>query len=204
MEITLRDREMMQWINGHGFVTIAQACRWMGVHYQTAQRRMHKLCQGQYLKRNRFEFGKPRVHWPSVMGWEISSDKLVPLKAINRVTYFHDLTLVDVAHWLVEETGGAFVPERRLKENLVSKGRRLPGHLPDGLLYIDDQEPIAIELEMSVKNGKKLREIIARYSTNSALSEIWYIATNNEVENAVRRAIQKNPRFKVRRWELEQ
>ena len=202
MQITPRDRDMLQWINGHGFVTVAQAAQWMGVHYQTAQRRIGKLCQALHLKRQRFEFGQPRVHWLSETGWIASNDQLTPLRNVNRITYLHDLTLVDVAQCLVDETGGTFVPERRLKESLLSRGRRVAGHLPDGILYLDQEKPIAVELEMSTKNPKKLRNIISSYSTNSNISEIWYYVTNKETYGALRRAIKNNGRFKIRNWEL--
>jgi len=36
MRLTTRDRHMFQWINGHGFVTLPQAARWMGASYYAA------------------------------------------------------------------------------------------------------------------------------------------------------------------------
>ena len=50
IRLTDRDRDLFGWINGHGFVTVAQVARWMGVHYQTAQRRLRLLVQHGYLQ----------------------------------------------------------------------------------------------------------------------------------------------------------
>ncbi len=76
MQLTLRDRHMLQWINGHGFVTVEQ----------------------------------PRVNWLTKKGAEASEPK-----QINRMTYFHEKALIDIALSVVARTGGVFWPERRLK-----------------------------------------------------------------------------------------
>ena len=201
MRLTTRDRHMLQWINGHGCVTVEQATKWMGVTYPTAQVRMRKLAEAGYLHRKRFEFATPRVHWLTRKGWEVSSDSLAPPKTINRITYFHDITLVDVALAVVAQTGGSFSPERRLRANLLTKGRRARSHIPDGLLYLDGEKPIAIEVELSVKSVGRLDKIISSYITNLKLKEIWYFVTSNEVRNAVERTIGNYKRFKVIVWE---
>ena len=201
MQLTPRDRHMLQWINGHGFVTVEQAGAWMRVNYSTGQRRMKKLTEAGLLKRKRFNFGQPRVNWLTKSGWEVSGDSLPPPKIINRITYHHDLTLVDVAQAVTAHTNGTFFPERRLRADLLGKGKRTTCHLPDGMLYIDDQKPIAIELEMSVKAAERLDKIISGYFTNLKLKEVWYFVTNNEVRKAVERTIGTYDGFKVIDWE---
>lgn len=66
-------------------------------------------------------------------------------KAINRVTYLHDTLLVDLAETLVARTGGEFVPKRRLRAELKTEGQRTLTRLLDGLPYLNDKKPIAIE-----------------------------------------------------------
>jgi len=201
MRLTTRDRQMFQWINGHGFVTLPQAATWMDASYYAARRRLRVLVDNGYLERKRFEHGGARVHWLTTKGWEVSSDSLAPPKAINRITYFHDTTLVDVALTVAAQTGGSFFPERRLRADLLAKGRRTQSHLPDGLLYIDGRKPIAIELEMSVKTIDRLDRIISGYITNLRLEEVWYFVTNKDVRNAVERTIGSYDGFKVISWE---
>lgn len=92
MFLTSRDREMLLWINGHGFVTADQAAVWMGVCDRVGRRRLQCLVDGGYLQRKRFEFNDPQFHWMTKQGWQASSDSLAPPKRINRVTYFHDTT----------------------------------------------------------------------------------------------------------------
>lgn len=201
MRLTIRDRHMLQWINGHGCVTVQQAARWMDVTYPTGQRRMQKLTEAGYLQRRPFEHRGQNMNWLTKKGWDASGDSLPPPKSINRVTVFHDMMLVDLSQDVVAQTGGAFFTERRLRADLLSKGSRTRSHLPDGLLYIDDQKPIAIELEMSVKAADRLDKIIASYFTNLKLKEVWYFVTSTNVRKAVERTIGTYDGFKVINWE---
>ncbi|MDH3661791.1 MAG: hypothetical protein OEU92_17475, partial [Alphaproteobacteria bacterium] len=55
---------MLQWINGHGFVTADQAAVWMGVCDRVGRRRLQRLVEGGYLQKKRFEFNDPQFHCP--------------------------------------------------------------------------------------------------------------------------------------------
>ena len=201
MRLTERDRRLFQWINGHGFVTVQQAASWMDVCYKVGWQRISQLTKAGYLQQKRFEHAKPRVHWLTSQGWKASGDHLKAPKAINRVTYFHDTMLVDLAQLLVAETGGAFTPERRLRADLLARGRRTKSHLPDGLLYVDGQKPIAIELECSAKAADRLRKIITDYVVNTKLQEVWYFVTNSDVRRLIERTTKPYSGFKIRMWE---
>ena len=201
MVLTERDRRMLQWINGHGFVNACQAAAWMGVGYRVGSRRLYRLTEAGYLQHKRFQHATPRVYWLTRAGWEVSGDHLSAPRAINRVTYFHDTQLVDLSQALIAETGGAFTPERRLRAELLAKGRRTRSHLPDGLLYLDDQKPIAIELECSMKAAARLRKIVTDYAVNTGLQAVWYFVTNDEVRRLIERATKPHSGFQIRLWE---
>ena len=201
MRLTERDRRLFQWINGHGFVTAQQTATWMGVCYKVGWQRVSRLTNAGYLQHKRFEHAKPRVYWLTHQGWQASGDHLRAPKAINRVTYFHDTMLVDLAQVLVTETGGAFTPERRLRANLLARGRRTKSHLPDGLLHLDGQKPIAVELECSAKAADRLRKIITDYVVNTKLQEVWYFVTNSDVRRLIERTTKPYSGFQIRMWE---
>ena len=116
MRATERDRLMLQWINGYGFVIIQQAATWLRVGFEPARHRLWLLVQAGYLQRKRSEHPRPLLHWLTREGSEVAG---VP-KAINRVTYLHDTKLADLAENLVATTDGEFVPERRLRAELKS------------------------------------------------------------------------------------
>ncbi len=201
MNLTQRDQHLLQWINGHGFVTVQQAATWMGVCYFIGWRRISRLTDAGYLQHKRFEHAAPRAHWLTNKGWKTSGDHLKAPKAINRVTYFHDTMLVDLAQALVAETGGMFTPERRLRANLFAEGRKTKGHLPDGLLHLDGQKPIAIELERSVKGADRLRKIVTDYVVDTKLQEVWYFVTNADVRRMIEKATRPYSGFQIRMWE---
>ena len=201
MHLTERDRRLFQWINGHGFITAQQAATWMGVGYRVGSRRINRLVDAGYLQHKRFDHAGPRVHWLTRQGWDVSGDHLRAPKAINRVTYFHDTMLVDLSQALVAETGGAFTPERRLRAALLAKGRRTKSHLPDGLLHLDGQKPIAVELECSAKAADRLRKIITDYVVNTKIQEVWYFATNSDVRRLIERTTKPYSGFQIRMWE---
>jgi len=141
------------------------------------------------------------VHWLTKEGWQASGDSLAPPKRINRVTYFHDTALVDLALELVAKTKGDFVPERRLQAERRAgqkrKHRWTKNHMPDGLLYIGDDKPVAIELEISLKERSRLREIVMDYALSTTVREVWYFVTNTTVRRSIKRATKNRPAFRV-------
>lgn len=187
MRFTERDGRLLRWINGHGFVTLRQAARWLGTNYQTAQRRVRLLYDQGYLDRQWLVHGD-RAHWLTPAGRAMCSDSLPPPKHIRLGSYRHDRMLVDLALTLVAETGGQFTPERRLRQmqEIDPVGKR--GHVADGWLNIGDQtKPIAIELELSTKGNRRLERILRGYMANLDIAEVWYFV---ECE-AVRRQLTK-------------
>ena len=131
---------------------------------------------------------------------------MTPPKHINRVTYFHDTALVDLALELVAKTKGDFVPERRLQAERRAgqkrKHRWTKSHMPDGLLYIGDDKPIAIELEISLKERSRLREIVMDYALSTTVREVWYFVTNTTVRRSIERATKNRPAFRVYTFRL--
>lgn len=198
MRLTDRDRKLLFWINSHGFVTIGQAAQWMRIEYQTAQRRLKILFDHNYLKRQTFEHHGPMCHWCTQNGCDAAGDSLRPPKSINRVTLHHDRMVVDLAALLQTQHGGSFLPERRIRSDIKKKrpGRQ-NDHLPDGLLYLEGQKPIAIELELSLKESIRLEQIIRNYVTNTKLGAVWYFVKNDAVRRPLMRHIGRLPGFSV-------
>ena len=200
MNLMKRDQALFRWINGHGFVTVTQASAWMGTNYQAAQRRMRKLVDAGYLARKRLLHGDKRVHWVTRQALSASGDQLAPPQTIGLGSYRHDLVLVDVAQAVVDQTGGDFVPERRLRQEAGFKGVGVSGHLPDGLLRRPGQMPVAVELEMSPKGRQRLKRIISGYAANMGLEQVWYFVIGQDVRHVVEQAARSHDFIKVLDW----
>lgn len=198
MRVTERDRLMLQWINGHGFVIIQQAATWMRGGYEAARHRLGLLVRASYLRRKRFEHPEPLLHWLTRQCGEVAGETLSVPKAINRVIYLHDIMLVDLADNLVTRAGGEFVHERRLHAEIKAEGLRDLAHLPNGLLYLDNKKPIAIELELSLKAADRLRDIVTDYAVDNRFHEIWYVI-GGDTGSRCRHRVKMSRDAKIRR-----
>lgn len=202
MKLMDRDRKLMRWINGHGFVTIKQAAHWMNVEYQTGHRRLKLLFDNGYLRRQTFEYLGSSCQWLTEKGRQAADDSLKPPRTINPVTLNHDRMLVDLAARLQEEQGGSFLPERRIRTEFQQifpdKGwSRQDSHLPDGLLIRQGEKPTAIELELSVKESGRLKKIIRDYVINTELAAVWYYVNRADVARVLTRYIGRLPNFRI-------
>lgn len=193
-----RDAEILKWINGFGFASVDQIRRFMRVNTSTGYLRIKKLVEGGYLERDRILHGQARIHRVTRKGTKISGDALPPLADINFGTFRHDLALVDLALTLEEQTGGVFTPDRRLRHNGGLSGGGLSGHVADGYLHIGEEEPIAIELELSVKSRVRIHRIIKKYSSDLSIREVWYYTDRADVARAIEEAASRFSFIKVR------
>lgn len=194
-----RDAEILRWVNGFGFATADQIQKFMGVGKTAAYVRIKKLVNGGYLVRDRILHGQARIHKVTKKGTLACDDAVLPLKDVNLGTFRHDMKLVDLALMLEERTGGKFIPDRRIRHDEGLSGVGQIGHIADGLLFIGDEKPVAIELELSVKSRARIQDIINGYGGDLSVREIWYFTDQQSVATAISKAAKDYPFIKVRR-----
>ena len=185
MRLQQRDIEVMQKINGFGFATIEQIKAFMQVGNTAAYVRVKKLVDHGYLQRQRILHGDARIHSLTEKGRMACSDVLPPCGEIRLGTFKHDLALVDLAIRLEQQNGGYFIPPRRIRHNEGLSGVGQIGHIPDGYLHVDEDKPIAIELELSIKSHIRLRSIIEGYGGDLSVKEVWYFTSQADVARAI-------------------
>ena len=150
--------------------------------------RLKKLVDGGYLTRERILHGQARIHKLTKKGMLACGDAILPLKYVNLGTFRHDFKLIDLALMLERETGGSFMPDRRIRHDEGLSGVGQLGHIADGFLTIGQDKPIAVELELSVKSRARINSIINGYGGNLAVKEVWYYTDNKEVIRAITKA----------------
>lgn len=201
MQVTARDIDMLRWINGHGFATIRQISRWMGVSYRTGQRRVQRLTEAGLL-RHEWLMRRERIYWPTKRGISLCDDELPTLGHIAVGTYNHTIQLIDLANFLVAETDGHFVPERRLRQNRGLIGVGVRGHVSDGHLLLPARKPIAIELELSTKGQRRLTQIMRQYTADLSICEVWYFAGSKTLRRRLEKAVGHHSMITVRPWPI--
>ena len=193
-----RDAKVLQWVNGFGFASADQIKEFMGVGSTAAYVRIKKLVEGGYLTRERILHGQARIHKVTKKGVLASGDAVLPLSYVNLGTFRHDFMLVDLGLMLEKETGGSFMPDRRIRHNEGLSGVGQLGHVADGYLHIGEENPIAVELELSVKSRARIQSIIDGYGGNLAVKEVWYYTDNKEVARAIEKSAKGFSFIKVR------
>ena len=204
MVLQERDIEILRWVNGCGFVTVNQVKRWMGVGETAGYVRVRKLVDGGYLKRKRVFHNQERIHWISNQAQNLIQDDVKNPKRVNISTYHHDLLLVDLGLYLEKTNEGNFIPERRVRNlNVTESVIGKKGRIPDGvLIQQNNQKPIAIELELSLKSKDRLRKIINDYMVNFNYSAVWYFTNNQAVHNALSKFIKPPSPIKIYQFQL--
>ena len=183
-----RDIDILRWINGFGFASAEHIRQFMEVGKTAAYVRIKKLVEGDYLTRDRILHGQARIHKVTRKSVNATGDNVLPLKYVNLGTFRHDYKLIDLALMLEAQTGGKFIPERCIRHDEGLSGVGQLGHIPDGYLFIGDDKPIAVELELSVKSRVRIQEIVNDYGGDLSVKEVWYYTDNRSVKHAIEKA----------------
>jgi DNA-binding Lrp family transcriptional regulator len=184
MKITKRVVRLLYWINGFGWVSVAQVAKYMSVSFTTAARMIRRLVEAKLVRRVAIPGISVSPLVVTSLGCKIAGDGLTPLGGIRVGEFRHDGKLVDVAREL-EARFGVFEPARRLRQNMAPDDKK---HLPDGILHRADGTRVIIELELTAKAPRRLARIIREHAADLSVQEVWYVTDNAAVARAVRRA----------------
>lgn len=179
-----RDLELLRWINGFGWINVEMLMRKWEVSATAAGRRLMLLHHHGLLNRQTIAVGFGLIYWPTRTATGLVDDDMLPLKQISLRDLYHSYRTLAVAIRL-EKQGGTFEPERRLRRKMNQKksGLGVTGHVPDGLLWLDDRElPVAIEVELSLKNKRKIQRICKEYMYSNEYDSVRYYTDKQTVK----------------------
>ncbi|OPY61662.1 MAG: hypothetical protein A4E56_01897 [Pelotomaculum sp. PtaU1.Bin065] len=198
MLITDRDLVIIRWINSHRLVTAEHVKKKFLMSRQSAYRRLKILVEAGYLAYERIFISKPGVYRVTQKGVAVSEDDLPP-KGVCLGTYHHDIEIVTLAINLEERTGGKWVPERRIRQELGLKGVGQAGHVPDGFLLLPDKR-VAVEMEQTKKGDARMAKIISYYKNEPTIAEVWYFCCTDTIVKRVSKAVSETGKFKIIKW----
>ncbi len=172
LHLTLRDIEILSFINQFGFCEILQIQKQFHLKKGRSYQIINRLIDGGLLSHQRIFYGKHGVYFLTEEG--ACYTDLPALRKISYRHYYHHLKVIEVAIRLNTQYPHAiWVSERQLFIKQFEKGHRKKGHLADGLLILPENKKIAIEVELSRKNEKRLQFIFKKYAAEDVM-EVWY------------------------------
>lgn len=197
MNISKEDLELLQWINGFGFVTSEQVSKRRKTCQRVTNRKLQKFENVGLIRRERIFMADSSIVRMTHEGVKLIGDELQPLRKLKLGSYEHDKALVDLSLKLQAEfESSEFQPERRIRHEIGLSGVGQAGHIADGELRLNDGSKIAVELELTRKQNFRLQKIISQLQTNLSLKGVWYFCPAN-VADQIRTATKGDPLFTI-------
>lgn len=195
MQLTERDKQILQFINSVGWCIAPQIGKRFGMKWWIVYRVMKRLTDEGLVIHQRFRLDKHGVFYLSQKGAEYTD-----LPAIDRVifgVFDHQRFLVDVVIRLLELYPIAnWISERHLKAEKFNDGIGKRGHVSDGILVFSPSNKVAIEVELSVKGRERLKGILRSYTTNLEINEVWYFCSRAAINQVTEFTLNKS-RYKI-------
>jgi len=182
--LTERDKKIIVLINRFGYLTATQVARAMRMSQRVAYRRLQKLTERRYLTHRRILAGQPGIYTVTATGREEINAELGRF-TVRLQTLPHNLVVADVALVLLERYPGlVWVTERELRREAGQRfgfGQNI--HVPDGVLILPNGKRIAVEVEVTAKEKRRVEKIMRGYLRNADYAEVWYFCrTPRQVE----------------------
>jgi predicted transcriptional regulator len=178
MRLMERDREILKFINAVGWCNAIQLEKRFGMRWWIVYRVMKRLMRAGLVLHKKVSFELHGIYYLTSQG--ASYTDLPPVERISKGIYDHQQVLVDVVLKLQEKHPEAiWVSERHLIQQKFQYGVGKSGHVSDGILIFPDEKKISIEVELSLKSKKRLRDIFNAYAGTLAYKEVWYFCEDN-------------------------
>ena len=164
-----------------------------GIALTTVLRRLRMLEDEYYLKRIEGLITHELL-WAVTDKGALSASVTVPKRHWSKNMLDHDYKLLSLR--LVLEGNGiahSWTPEHEIR-SMVFKKYEIRGAkdrvISDGLMsvFVDGKmESVAVELELTLKNAKKLSKVLRHYRGCHDLLAVWYIVPNPAMANQIHR-----------------
>lgn len=224
MQLTDRDRLLLEFMAEHRIVLTHHVTRLLEVSPRAASDRLSGLASAGYVRRDSLFHRQAASHQITRKGLAVIDSDLRPPGRDLR-SYHHDIGVTWL--WLAARAGmfgflRAVVTERRMRWHDATeegrgepmavylggvgpyRGRRL--HYPDLLLVDHSGKRIAVELELTSKGRTRREGILSGYGADPRVEGVLYLAGNAAVARHVRDSARKlgiSDRILVQRARLD-
>ena len=193
MNLTSRDRNLFKSLSNYGMLSTKQISKifFAGTATTTVLRRLRLLEKEKLLKRLH-GLESHEILW-------IITDKAIPFgggehfkRHWNKNFLEHDFKLLRLRLLIEErEMAKTWIPEHEIRYLVFKKYDLRTAKekiIPDGLMFIETSNKkvsVAIELELTLKNKERLKQVLRRYLEKKDLNYIWYVCASKMIANAV-------------------
>jgi hypothetical protein len=198
--MTKRDSALIKKIAELGMLSTKQIGEFFfeGVDIRTVLRRLRKLEVSNLLRRMVGLDTKECLWLVTATGAESSSVEIFKTKWSKNMIE-HDYKLISL-RLLLEGAGIArsWMPEHEIRSQVFRKyGMRETKNklIPDGLIGVlvnNKMESVAIELELTLKDKRRYRNIFNQYQDKKNLYAVWYIVPTNSILKSLKESWKKN------------
>ncbi len=172
--MTERDLEILNFINMFGFCERPHLEKKFDLTPQRFRDCLKRLKGQELISEEAIFHKRPKIYRLTKKGAQYTD--LPPLHKIPFALYHHEITVVDVALILMNQYKEAlWRSERYLKREKRESLEKW--HIADGHLIFSDGRRIAIEIELTLKDPQRLKEIFKKYALEFDISEVWYFCT---------------------------
>jgi len=203
VRITERDRLLLAFAAEHKLVLASQAKALLGTSLAAAARRLRALGADRLLDSDRPFDEQPLCYQVTREGLGVIESRLPAPRSVDRAGYRHDVGVGWL--WLAGRAGvwgemREVVSERAMR----SRDGRSPGterfgvrlgglgpggrerfHYPDLLLVDPRGHRIAVELELTAKDRRRLEGILAGYAADPRVSAVLYLVDRPSVGRSI-------------------
>lgn len=192
--VTKRDEALIKRIAELGMLSTNQISElfFEGVTNTTVLRRLRILEASQLLRRVVGLDTKECLWIVTASGAQMVNVKIVKTKWSKHMIE-HDHKLISL-RLLLEKVGVArgWMPEHEIRSHMFKKYglREIKNKIiPDGFIGIEvngKMESVALELELTLKNKKRYRNIIGHYQNKENLYAVWYIVPTSSMIKSIK------------------
>ncbi|MBS0185883.1 MAG: hypothetical protein JSS34_06030 [Proteobacteria bacterium] len=169
--MTDHDLEILNFINTFGFCERLQLEKKFNLVPSRFRDCMKRLKREELIIEEALFYKRPKTYRLSKKGAKYTD--LPALHKIPLALYHHDIAVIDVALRLLDQYDESFWrSERYLKREkraFLSKW-----HIADEHLIFPDGKRIAIEIELTLKDPRRLKDIFKKYALEFDIAEVWY------------------------------
>ncbi|MBV9173387.1 MAG: replication-relaxation family protein [Chloroflexi bacterium] len=187
--------EVLRWQQ----LTTRQIARWFFDSPRTATNRIAALEAMGYLRTIQLPWRAPALVTATPKGARARADLRLSPRRSEPGRLLHDLTVVEVAAWLLEQDQQAeWITERELVRDQLDRARgpdgRLrqgPGRRPDGVLVRSNSRLEAVEIELTPKRERtEYDRKLAWYTSQLDFSRLHWFVPSSTLRDRLRNVAQ--------------